>query len=173
MNKKIKISPEVYWKNEAERYRSLFNYKFETDRPTAMAANKEDQRLYRKVGAKFIPANDPYGYEGLGNGFWLIHVKDGSTHIRQQIYPDKVRLTAAAREMEEKLVDIIRKACEARPNKTALTAEEKKDWDKFIKKHGDSFNTLCYPSAQENAEKIIEALIGKQGASYELHESSR
>ena len=161
MNKKIKISPEVYWKNEAERYRSLFNYKFETDRPTAMAANKEDQRLYRKVGAKFIPANDPYGYEGLGNGFWLIHVKDGSTHIRQQIYPDKVRLTAATREMEEKLVDIIRKACEARPSKTALTAEEKKDWDKFIEKHGDSFNTLHYPSLQENAEKIIEALIGE------------
>ena len=161
MNKKIKISTEVYCKSEAESYRSLFNYKFETDRPTAMAANKEDQRLYRKVGAKFIPANDPYGYEGLGNGFWLIHVKDGSTHIRQQIYPDKVRLTAAAREMEEKLVDIIRKACEARPSKTALTAEEKKDWDKFIEKHGDSFNTLCYPSVQENAEKIIEALIGK------------
>ncbi len=37
--------------------------------------------------------------------------------------------------------------------------EEKKDWDAFIKKHGESFNTLHYPSMQENAEKIVKALI--------------
>jgi hypothetical protein len=61
--------------------------------------------------------------------------------------------------MENKLIDIIRKAGEARPAKIALTPEEKKDWDKFITKHGDSFNTLCYPSIQENAEKIVAALV--------------
>jgi fructose 1,6-bisphosphatase len=98
----------------------------------------------------------------LRNGFWLIHVKDGSTAIRQEIYPDKAHISAAARLMEDKLVDIIRKAGEAIPNKIPLTEEEKKDWEKFIKKHGDSFNTLAYPSIQENAEKIIAALIGKE-----------
>jgi hypothetical protein len=61
--------------------------------------------------------------------------------------------------MEDKLVDIIRKAGEARPNKTPLTPEEKKDWEKFIAKHGESFNTLHYPSIQENAEKIVAALL--------------
>jgi hypothetical protein len=63
--------------------------------------------------------------------------------------------------MEDKLIDIIRKASEARPANSALTPEQKKDWEKFIAKHGESFNTLCYPSIQENAEKIVSALTGK------------
>jgi hypothetical protein len=150
-----------YYKDEADRYRHMFMYKMQD--VNVRAAIKEDQRLYRKVGKKFIPVNDPYAYDGLREGFWLIQVKDGSTSIRQQIYPDKAPLTAAARMVEDKLVEIIRKASEARPNKTPLTEEEKKDWDKFIKKHGDSFNTLHYPSFQENAEKIIAAIVDQQG----------
>ena len=121
---------------------------------------KEDGRLYRKVGKKFVPINDPYAYDGLRNGSWLIQIKDGCTSIRQEIYPDKAHIHAAARLMEDQLVNIIRKACEARPNKTPLSPEEKKDWDRFIKKHGESFNMLHYPSMQENAEKIIKVLLG-------------
>ena len=152
-----------YYKDEAERYRRLFGWRFNgEDGVAARAAAKEDQRLYRKVGKKFVPANDPYAYDGLRNGFWLIQVKDGSTSIRQEIYPDKASLHAAARLMEDKLVQIICGACEARPNETELSPEEKKDWDAFIKKHGDSFNTLSYPSIQESAEKIVKALIGEE-----------
>jgi hypothetical protein len=131
-----------YYKDEAERYRRMFNSRFsdlyssEDDLNRNRLAIKEDQRLYRKVGKKFVPVNDPYAYEA-------------SIH-------------AAARLMEDKLVDIIRKAGEARPNKTPLSAEEKKDWDALIKKHGDSFNTLFYPSLQENAEKIVKTLIGEE-----------
>lgn len=150
-----------YYKDEADRYRHMFMYKMQD--VNVRAAIKEDQRLYRKVGKKFVPVNDPYAYDGLRNGFWLIQIKDGSTSIRQQIYPDKAPLTAAARMVEDKLIDIIRKASEARPNKIPLTEEEKKDWDAFIKKHGDSFNTLQYPSMQENAEKIIAAILDETG----------
>ena len=151
-----------YYKDEAERYRRLFGWRFNgEDGVAARAAAKEDQRLYRKVGKKFVPANDPYAYDGLRNGFWLIQVKDGSTSIRQEIYPDKASLHAAARLMEDKLVQIICGACEARPNETELSPEEKKDWETFIKKHGDSFNTLSYLSIQESAEKIVKALIGE------------
>ena len=155
-----------YYKDEAERYRRMFNSRFsdlyssEDDLNRNRLAVKEDQRLYRKVGKKFVPVNDPYAYDGLRNGFWLIQVKDGSTSIRQEIYPDKASLHAAARLMEDKLVQIICGACEARPNETELSPEEKKDWETFIKKHGDSFNTLSYPSIQESAEKIVKTLIG-------------
>jgi len=149
-----------YYQNECERLRTQLNYKFlQTDPVTSRAAAKEDQRIYRKVGKKFVPVNDPYAYDGLREGFWLIHITEGCTSIRQQIYPEKSAITAAARLMENKLIDIIRKACEARPAKITLSPEEKKDWDKFVAKHGDSFNTLCYPSIQENAEKIIAAII--------------
>ena len=114
--------------------------------------------MYRKVGKKFVPVNDPYAYDGLRNGFWRIEVKDGSTSIRQEIYPDKAPVQAAARMLEDKLIEIIRQTTEARPSKTPLTEEQKKDWNKFIKKHGEEFNTLHYPSFQENAEKIVQAL---------------
>ena len=150
-----------YYQNECQRLRDQLNYKFDTDNVTARAATKEDQRVYRKVGKKFVPVNDSYAYDGLREGFWLIKIEEGSTSIRQQIYPDKAPLTAAARLIEDKLVGIIRKASEARPKKILLTPEEKKDWDKFIAKHGDAFNTLCYPSMQENAEKIIAALVNE------------
>jgi hypothetical protein len=152
-----------YYKNECENLRNQISYKFQNDFVTAKAAQIESERLYRKVGKKFVPVNDPYAYTGLHNGFWLVHVKEGCTSIRQQIYPEKAPLTAAARLVEDKLVDIIRKASEARPQKNPLTPEEKKDWDKFIAKHGNSFNTLCYPSFQENAEKIIMAIVDEQG----------
>ena len=149
-----------HYKNEAERYRGLFSYKAQD--VNTRAAIKEDQRLYRKVGKKFTPVNDPYAYDGLRNGFWLIQIKDGCTSIRQEIYPDKAPIHASARLMEEQLVEIIRKAGEARPARTLLSPEEKKDWDKFIKKHGESFNMLHYPSMQENAEKIIKVLLGEE-----------
>jgi hypothetical protein len=148
-----------YYQNECQRLRSELNYKFQTDRVTASAASKEAQRVYRKVGKKFVPVNDPYSYDGLREGFWLIHITQGCTSIRQQIYPENSAITAAARLMEEKLLKIIREASAARPVNTTLTPEEKKDWDKFIAKHGDSFSNLRYPSIQENAEKIIAALI--------------
>lgn len=152
-----------YYQNECQRLRTELNYKFQNDSVTARAASKEDQRLYRKVGRKYVPTNDPYGYDGLRDGFWLIHIKEGCTSIRQQIYPNKAPLTAAARLVEDKLVDIIRKASEARPANNTLTPEQKKNWDKFTAKHGDAFNTLTYPSIQENAEKIIMAIVDEQG----------
>ena len=155
-----------YYKNECENLRNQISYKFQNDVVTAKAAQIESERLYRKVGKKFVPVNDPYAYTGLHNGFWLVHVKDGCTSIRQQIFPNKAPLTAAAILIEDKLVNIIRKASEARPGwgkHTPLSPEEKKDWEKFINKHGESFNSLAYPSFQENAEKIIMAIVDEQG----------
>jgi hypothetical protein len=152
-----------YYQNECSRLRDQLNYKFDTDNVTARAASKEDQRVYRKVGKKYVPVNDPYAYDGLREGFWLIKIDKGCTSIRQQIYPEKAPLTAATRLVEDKLVDIIRKASEARPRNIPLTPEQKKDWEKFIAKHGDAFNTLCYPSFQENAEKILMAIVDEQG----------
>lgn len=152
-----------YYKYECQRLRDQLNYKFQTEGVAARAAAKEDQRVYRKVGKKYVPVNDPYAYDGLCDGFWLIKIDKGCTSIRQQIYPEKAPLTAAARLIEDKLVDIIRKASEARPVNIPLTPEQKKDWEKFIAKHGDAFNTLCYPSMQENAEKILMAIVDEQG----------
>ena len=121
--------------------------------------DKQDNQLYKKVGRKYIPASDIWAYEGLREGWWLVKVAPGSTSIRQQVYPYKAEITAAAREKEDQLVDIIRTASEARPSQNPLTPEALADWQAFIAKHGKEFNTLEYPSLQENAERIMDALL--------------
>ncbi len=120
---------------------------------------KMNQIRYKKVGRKYIPVSDIWAYDGLREGWWLVKVAPGSTSIRQQVYPSRAEVTAAAREKEDQLVDIIRKASEARPQRNPLTPEALADWQAFIAKHGKEFNTLEYPSLQENAERIMDALL--------------
>ena len=121
--------------------------------------NKMDEQLYKKHGRKYVPVNDPYALDGLREGWWLVRVAPGSTSIRQQVYPYKAEITAAARDKEDELIDIIREASEARPSQNPITPEALADWKEFIAKHGKEFNSLEYPSIQQNAEKIIEALL--------------
>ena len=121
--------------------------------------NNMDQQLFKCVGRKYVPVNDPYALDGLREGWWLVKVAPGSTSIRQQVYPHKAEITAAAREKEDELIDIIREASEARPSQNPITPEALADWKEFIAKHGKQFNSLEYPSIQQNAEKIIETLL--------------
>jgi hypothetical protein len=123
--------------------------------------NKMNEVFYKKVGRKYVQINDPYALDGLREGWWLVKVKPGSTSIRQAVYPAKAEIQAAAKDKEEELVEIIRKASEARPQSIPLSEQAKADWDWFMSRNGKEFNTLEYPSAQENAELIIAALLQK------------
>lgn len=121
---------------------------------------KQDQIRYKKVGRKYVQCNDPYAYDGLREGWWLVKVAPGSTSIRQVVYPHTAELQAAIKDKEDKLVNIIRECTEARPKEgLPLSDQAKKDWLHFIDKHGKEFNMLYYPSFQESAEKIIAALM--------------
>jgi hypothetical protein len=120
---------------------------------------KMNQIRYKKVGRKYVQDNDPWAYDGLREGWWLVKVAPGSTSIRQQVYPNKAELDAAAKDKEDELVKIIREASEAKPAKIPISAEALADWQAFIAKHGDEFTSLQFPSFQENAEKIVEALL--------------
>ena len=121
--------------------------------------DKMNQQLYRKVGRKYVLINDPYALDGLREGWWLVKVAPGSTSIRQQVYPAKAEISAAAKDKEDELLQIIREASEAKPAKIPISPEALADWQAFIAKHGDEFTSLQFPSMQENAEKIIEALL--------------
>lgn len=123
---------------------------------------KIDNQLYKKVGRKYVEANDPYALDGLEAGWWLVKVQPGCTSIRQCLRPAKAELQAAIRDKTDALVDIIRKASEARPSDRVLMSEQAKaDWEWFISRNGAEFNTLHYPSIQENAEQIVNALLDK------------
>jgi hypothetical protein len=120
---------------------------------------KQNNQLYKRVGRKYVQVNDVWAYDGLREGWWLVKVAAGSTSIRQQVYPNRAEITAAAKDKEDQLVDIIRTASEARPSQNPISPEALADWKVFIGRHGKEFNSLEYPSIQENAEKIIKALL--------------
>jgi len=40
-----------------------------------------------------------------------------------------------------------------------LTEEFRKDWQTLVNKYGKELSTIYFPSFQENAEKIINALL--------------
>jgi len=123
------------------------------------AYEKMNEIRYKKVGRKYVQDNDPWAYGGLREGWWLVRVAAGSTSIRQQVHPHKAEITAAAREKEDQLMDIIREASEARPSQNPISPEALADWKAFIAKHGKEFSSLEYPSIQENAQRITEALL--------------
>jgi hypothetical protein len=123
---------------------------------------KTNRERYKKVGKKYVLCNDFDAYEGLEKGFWLVQVREGSTSIKRMVYPANAEITAAAKLKEEKLLDVIREASEARPSKKPISPEALADWNALIAKHGNEFSTLEYPSFYENAEKIIQILLDKQ-----------
>ena len=121
--------------------------------------DKMNEQLYKKVGRKYVPISDPYALDGLREGWWLVKVSPGSTSIRQQVYPSKAEISAAAKDKQDELLQIIREASEAKPAKIPISPEALADWQEFIAKHGDEFTSLQFPSMQENAERIVEALL--------------
>jgi len=129
---------------------------------TDRIANKEEQILYKKVGKKYVKANDPWAYDGLREGWWLVKVSEDCTSIRSIVYPNKAEIIAAAKDKEDELLKIIREASEAKPKEgVPMSDEARKDWQWFIDKHGKEFSTIYFPSFQENAEKIVKALLEK------------
>jgi hypothetical protein len=123
--------------------------------------HKEAQTIYKKVGRKYVPVSDIHAYDGLRAGWWLVKVSEGCTSIRAAIYPAKAELQAAIKDKEDQMMDVIRKASEARPKSLLLSEQAKADWEWFIARNGKEFNTLEYPSIQENAENILKILLEK------------
>jgi hypothetical protein len=120
---------------------------------------KEGDRRYRKVGRRYILCNDMDAYQGLEKGYWLVKVAEGLTSIRACVRPSKAELLAAAKDKEDELIEIIRKASEAKPVKNPISPEALADWQAFIHRHGNEFSSLQFPSFQENVEKIISCLL--------------
>ena len=120
---------------------------------------KEASLRYKKVGNRYIPDNDPYAYEGLTNGWWLVKITPNSMTMRATINPNNAEIDTAARDKADELMDIIREAGEGTPVKAELTPEALADWKVFIAKHGEQFNYIRYPSLHDVATKIIASLI--------------
>lgn len=122
----------------------------------------EDQKLYKKVGKRYVQANDPDVWNGLREGWWLVKVQDGSTSIRSTLFPDNAELEAAMKDAEDKIVDILNKALQARPSKREITPEFKKAWERMIKKFGNEMCLLQYDSLYGIAENILKEVVNNK-----------
>lgn len=122
---------------------------------------KEESTLYRKKGRKYVPVNDPYAYEGLGRGWWLVQVREGCTSIRAAVYPHKAEIEAAIREKAEKVEQVLLKATQARPKTREMSSELRKDWEALIAKHGKDLSMFEYQSISDMSEEIIRELTSK------------
>lgn len=121
---------------------------------------KEKNVLYKKVGKKYTQAHDICILDGLGEGWWLVKVAPSVKSIYSRVFPAKAELRAAAIDKQEQLIKIIREASEAKPKQgVKLTLQAKADWDTLVSRNGEEFSTIYYPSFQENAEKIVNALV--------------
>ena len=126
------------------------------------AYNKQNNILFQRKGNRYVPVNDPWAYDGLREGWWLVKVQPGCTSIRSIVYPAQAELLAAAKDKEEELIKIIREASESKPKEGVPMSEElRNDWKTLVAKHGDELSAIYFPSFQENAEKIVSALLTK------------
>ncbi len=124
-------------------------------------AYKRAQILYARRGGRYVPVNDPYAYEGLREGTWLVKVQPNVTTIRQMVWPDKPEIDAALCDLEDRLVQLIGDAARARPRSMKLTPAQKRAWDKLIEVGGDQFSVLSYGSTQSIADEVVGKVRGQ------------
>ena len=118
------------------------------------------EQLYKKVKNRYLPVNDPYAYEGLSEGTWVVVVKPGQRSMRIQTCSDFSRLDAALLEFEDHLSHAIRKASELRPQQRKVSEKEQKAWAAYKRVMGDDMPFVVgeYPSCQEIAQNAIASL---------------
>ena len=119
---------------------------------------KENQIRYKKVGRKYVQCNDPYAYDGLREGYWLVRVTPGCTSIRQYVFDCAPEVQAALNTAVENIVPIISKAMEFRPAIPNLSEEFVKEFQELKNKYPDELRMLHGPAVYDIAREIVEKL---------------
>ena len=82
------------------------------------------EELYKKVGRRYKPVNDPWAYDGLREGHWHVWVRPGSVTIREFVFPNKYEVLAAIEEVKEAMIEAMLKHNTVKLQ--AITKKEKK-----------------------------------------------
>ena len=116
--------------------------------------------LYKKIGKKYIPEREYYeSMDSLPKGFHLIMVEPGLRSIRFDVIPDYAGLLAAARKMEDAMIDAMRAEEAMRPIKSPITLKQQAAWKHFSKVMGDNVYTFQRASVKTVVEAGINVLI--------------
>jgi hypothetical protein len=131
------------------------------NKSTTIHYNHKDV-LYVKRGRRYHPINDPYAFDGLGEGHWAVHVQPSCSSIRRNIEPDYESVCAVLKEYQDEIVKHLLVAMEMRPQRTPISDKEKFAWDQFKSTMGEDMPKLFeYASVQECAEKASEFILNK------------
>lgn len=92
--------------------------------------HEEKYVLYEKRGRRYYPVSeyDPKVTDAFPEGFTLVHVKPGSTSYRFRVDPAVPELLAAARIMEDAMLEAMHKAAKYKPEPVPVTEEEREAW---------------------------------------------
>jgi len=84
------------------------------------------EELYRKVGRRYVRANDPWAYDGLQEGHWHVWVRSGLVTIREFVLPHRREVSATIEEVREGMIAAMNKVNKSRPTSRSLTGKEAK-----------------------------------------------
>ena len=115
---------------------------------------------YEKRGRRYVPVQEYDGdfMDSYSKGTHLLMVYPGGQSRRYNIDPNYAAMIAAGRVAEDAICRAISKASEMRPQRTPITAGQKKAWEKLAKEFGDDLATLTGLSVHDCAEAGIKAM---------------
>jgi hypothetical protein len=116
--------------------------------------------FYEKVGRRYVPVAE-YDNEYLDSfpkGNHLVMCYPGGQSRRFKIDPAYAPMIAAGRVAEDAICRAISKAAELRPQRTPLTAKQKKAWEALAEAFGDELTTLRGLSIHDCAEAGVNAM---------------
>jgi hypothetical protein len=116
---------------------------------------------YEKRGRRYHPVAeyDNDLLDSFSKGNHLVMCYPGGTSRRFNVEPNHAAMIAAGRVAEEKISEVIRKASELKPQRTPLTPNQLKAWQKLAKEFGDELCTLQGASTRDIAEAGVKAMI--------------
>jgi len=98
-----------------------------------LAYDQEKRILFTKKNGRFVPASDPWAYNGLTPGFWLIWVRPGQTTIRHTVWPDCIATEAALMAVREELEKGLLKDSQLTPVVQKMSVKHMKAWTRYCK----------------------------------------
>jgi hypothetical protein len=117
---------------------------------------KMKEIVYKKVGRKYVPINDPHAWDGLSEGVWIVTVKPGVKTAQIKVSEDFDGLSAALETFRQDLIDSMHEASIAKPAKE-MTKAEKKHWDEYVAKAGkDVLSYFSYAGLYGIADNAIK-----------------
>ena len=94
------------------------------------ARHESKYTLYEKRGRRYYPVSeyDPKVTDAFPDGFTMVHVKPSSTSYRYVVSPAVPEVLAAARLLEDAMLEAMHEAAKYKPEPVPVTEEEQQAW---------------------------------------------